>query len=71
MKNKDKYKTYEDAYKAWGAFCMTQNKCMTCPYRQYSQCSLKWLYDEAKDDDEKKPTPQWQKNILNKFTSKE
>lgn len=72
MKNLEKYKTAEEAYHAFRSYCDTQEKCRKCKYTNLGRrikvaCDFKWLYD----DDEKNSTPQWQKNILNKFTSKE
>jgi hypothetical protein len=71
MKNKDKFATAEEAYSAWKAFCDAQPICIECKYTKNLgeesklPCNFRWFYDEAPS------TPQWQTNILNKFTSKE
>ena len=71
MKNKDKYATAEEAYRAWYAFCKAQPSCSDCKY-EHCDCFSNWIYDEAEEDNnEAKEPPQWQNNLMEKFTSKE
>ena len=72
MKNYEKYKTAEEAFNARRRFCKAQESCINCRYSNSSRkikapCDYRWFYDEAESDEK----PQWQKNIMNKFTSKE
>lgn len=72
MLNKDKYKTAQEARKVFYHYCINMS-CRECPYycenSSENSCSFLWLYAEAEAD--KNPTPQWQKNLMEKFTSKE
>lgn len=70
MTNFEKYKTPREAFEAFTECCHNvKSGCEECPYNGCDvSCYFMWLYTDLKD---KKPTPQWQSNILNKFTTKE
>lgn len=69
MKNKEKFDNYDDALMAFYTEC-SKHVCSSCPYAYNGKplrCDIRWLYTET----EPKPTPQWQENIMGKFSSKE
>lgn len=48
MTNREKYKTKEEAYKAWKEFCNKQNGyCKGCPASNEEMCDVTWLNMEA------------------------
>lgn len=69
MKNFEKYKTPEKAADAFYSYC-NNKRCEYCFfYKNFAvlPCNIQWLYY----DDEKNPTPQWEDNLMNKFTRKD
>lgn len=59
MKNKDKYKTAEEAYDAYCKFCNDRKSCKGCMCeRKKVSCKMSWLYAEAeveKNEEENLP----------------
>lgn len=71
MKNFEKYKTPKEAYEAYNKECLNHRSCKACPYSDNGKpdrCEFRWLY---KDIPEPKTTPQWQNNLMDKFTRKD
>lgn len=69
MQNFEKYKTAKERTNAFKNFCDLYKECQGCPLaekaiRENTYCSYLWL-------DLDKETPQWQENIVNKFTRKD
>lgn len=55
MKNYEKHKTAQKAYKALNCFCKKQKLCRKCKYsnlvrKRMGNCALRWLYDEAEKE---------------------
>lgn len=68
MQNKDKFATAKEAWEAFVNYCDDHN-CKRCPQRKSKwSCGFAWLYAEEQTE---KPTPQWQENVMDKFTNKE
>ena len=68
MLNKNKYSTAKEAQQAFNKFCKSR-KCHNCPLFDLGMsCYLLWVYA---DENDFKPTPQWQKKMVEKFTNKE
>jgi hypothetical protein len=74
MTNKVKYKTPRELERAFQNYCNV-NMCNTCPITyvkrmfSVSRCLVAWL--ELDSETGCLPTPQWQKNIMNRFTDRE
>lgn len=77
MKNNNKFITTEERHKAFRAFCESHISCSVCILQRdvsgkYLPCNLRWLdLEEGTDEDDDDETPQWEQNILNKFTKGE
>lgn len=57
MKNKNKYKTPEEAHNTYLLFCYSHRWCSKCKYSNHGNketpCYFKWLYDEADKENNK------------------
>ena len=68
MLNKDKYATAKEAMQAFYKYCKP-TKCHNCPlFDLKTSCYLLWMYA---DENDFKPAPQWQNDLMEKFTNKE
>ena len=73
MRNDNKFVTAKERHEAFFAFCRSHKSCTYCPLQSeglkslHVSCEYKWLDLEEGDEE----PPQWQKNIMNKFTDRE
>ena len=55
VRNCDKYKTAEDAYRSFLNFCKKGLGCLYCRFKnnKFLECSILWAYEEAENEDAK------------------
>lgn len=49
IRNCDKYKTVEEAYRAFSNLCQKEDGCLHCRFKntKFGECSIAWIYEEA------------------------
>lgn len=49
LRNCDKYKTAEEAYRAFSNLCQKEDGCLHCRFKntKFGECSITWAYEEA------------------------
>ena len=49
VRNCDKYKTAEEAYRAFSNLCQKEDGCLHCRFKntKFGECSIAWIYEEA------------------------
>ena len=55
-RNCDKYKTAEEAYRAFLNLCQKEDGCLHCRFRDCGtarECSIAWAYETAEEEDAK------------------